>query len=204
MHRGSAVRIILIPHLQNYFSQRCDFFAGSGVFLVKSEGGRGLRREDHYEPGIQTVIMNYYDMVFKLAYARTKNRYDAEDVAQDVFLRYVRKRPYFENKDHEKAWFLRVTINCSNSFFTLRSKVQNIPLLDQDGFVSSEEENALKEVLDQLPKKYRTVLHLHYYEDLKITDIAQLLGMKESAVKMQLARAKKLLKLELEKENGYV
>ena len=177
---------------------------GSGVFLVKREGGRILHREDHDEPGIQRVIQNHYDMVFKLAFARTKNRYDAEDVTQEVFLRYVRKQPVFENADHEKAWFLRVTMNCSSSLFSLLSKVQKMPLLPEDGSVSSPEEASLKEVLDHLPKKYRTVLHLHYYEDLKITDIAKLLGMKESAVKMQLTRGRKLLKEELEKEDLHV
>lgn len=163
-----------------------------------------MHREDHNEPGIQKVIQNYYDMVFKLAYARTKNRHDAEDVAQEVFLRFVRKQPVFESMEHEKAWFLRVAINCSTSFFTLRTRMQGMPLLEQDGSTSSKEEDMLKEVLNQLPMKYRTVLHLHYYEDLKITDIAKLLGMKESTVKMQLVRARNLLKAELEKEKGYV
>ena len=163
-----------------------------------------MQREDHHEPGIQTVILNHYDMVFKLAYARVKNRYDAEDVTQEVFLRYVRKRPVFENADHEKAWFLRVTMNCSSSLYSLLSKVQNMPLQDRDGYVSSPEEDVLKEVLHHLPKKYRTVLHLHYYEDLKIKEVAKLLGLKESAVKMQLTRGRKLLQEELEKEDGYV
>ena len=163
-----------------------------------------MQREDHHEPGIQTVILNQYDRVFKLAYARTKNRHDAEDVTQEVFLRYVRTRPVFENADHEKSWFLRVTMNCSSSLFSLLSKVQKMPLQDRDGYVSSPEEDVLKEVLHHLPQKYRTVLHLHYYEDLKIIDVAKLLGLKESAVKMQLTRGRKLLKEELEKEDGYV
>jgi len=95
-------------------------------------------------------------------------------------------------------------MNCSSSLFSLLSKVQKMPLQDQDGYVSSPEEDVLKEVLHRLPQKYRTVLHLHYYEDLKITDVAKLLGLKESAVKMQLTRGRKLLKEELEKEDGYV
>lgn len=58
------------------------------------------------------IIERYKDTVFKIAYAYCKNKSDSEDVFQEVFLRYFRKGPVFKDTDHEKAWFVRVTINC--------------------------------------------------------------------------------------------
>jgi len=64
----------------------------------------------------------------------------------------------------------------------------------------TDEEKILEEFLAKLPMKYRTVIHLFYFEDLKILDIAELLGLKESTVKIQLTRARRLLKSYMETE----
>lgn len=155
-----------------------------------------------YDPVINEVIDKYYEMVFKLAFARTKNRFDAEDVLQEVFLRYVRHPRNFKGEEHEKAWFLKVTINCSKNLFLSLSKNSTISLDENRGGVMDEEQ-ILGEFLSQLPRKYRTVIHLFYYEDLKASEIANLLEIKESTVKVQLMRARRLLKgfMEMEDEN---
>ena len=57
------------------------------------------------------TIQKYSDMVYKLAYSMVKDQYDAEDIHQEVFIKYIDKSPNFESEEHEKAWFLRVTIN---------------------------------------------------------------------------------------------
>lgn len=151
---------------------------------------------------IDEIIDKYYNMVYKLAYARTRNSYDAEDVLQEVFLRYIRKIPDFENEEHEKAWFLRVTINCSNNLFADFSKRKSASYIENT-LGMTDDEKILDEYLDKLPKKYRTVIHLFYYEDLKILDIARLMDLKESTVKMHLTRARRLLKgyMGMEAEN---
>ena len=152
------------------------------------------------DPFINDIIERYYDMVFKLAFARTRNHYDAEDVLQEVFLRYIRRKPEFENTDHEKAWFLKVTVNCSKNLFASLAKTTSISLdLNYDGV--SDEERILDEFLAKLPAKYRTAIHLFYYEDLKIVEIAKLLDIKESTIKMQLTRARRLLRDYMEVEN---
>ena len=61
------------------------------------------------------VIEKYKDMVYRIAFSYCRNRSDADDVFQEVFLRYFRKSPVFENAEHEKAWLIRVTVNCSKS-----------------------------------------------------------------------------------------
>lgn len=73
---------------------------------------RSLRTNDCTEK----VIKQYSDMVYRLAFARTGTKHDADDVFQEVFFRYVKKRPVFRDEEHRKAWLIRVTINCSNSF----------------------------------------------------------------------------------------
>ncbi len=145
------------------------------------------------DPMIEDVVNKYYDTVYKLAFARTRNKYDAEEVLQEVFLRYIRRKPDFMSEEHEKAWFLRVTINCSKNLFTTSSKNKSISL--EDNVIGiTDEEKILDEFLAKLPQKYLTVIHLFYFEDLKILAIANLLEMKESTVKMQLTRARRLLK----------
>ena len=161
-----------------------------------------MQNSMRYDPMIERVINKYSDMVYKLAYARTKNKYDAEDVLQEVFLRYIRRKPEFQGMEHEKAWFLRVTINCSKNLFASFMKNKTIPFLENQIGIS-DEERVLSEFLLKLPVKYLTVIHLFYYEDLKILEIAKLLELKEPTVKMQLTRARRLLKeyIEMEEQN---
>ena len=64
----------------------------------------------------EETVRRYSDMVYRLAFARTGNTADAEDVYQEVFLRYLRSDPQFTSEEHRKAWLLRVTINCAKSF----------------------------------------------------------------------------------------
>ena len=63
------------------------------------------------------VIRKYFDTVYKLALSQTKNQTFAEDVTQDVFVRFIQNKDKFESKEHIKAWLIRVTINCSKSVF---------------------------------------------------------------------------------------
>ncbi len=102
-------------------------------------------------------------------------------------------------EEHEKAWFLRVTINCSKNLFASLSKNKEVSL-EENVIGITDEEKVLEEFLMKLPIKYRTVIHLFYYEDLKILKIAELLNLKESTVKIQLTRARRLLKKYMEME----
>ena len=62
---------------------------------------------------VEEAIDRYADTVYRLAYAQTISRADADDVFQEVFLRYVKSRPQFNDEEHRKAWLLRVTVNCA-------------------------------------------------------------------------------------------
>lgn len=148
------------------------------------------QRQDDY---IENVIAQYSDMVYKLAYAQMRNKNDADDIYQEVFLRFIRKSPVFYDAEHEKAWFIRVTVNCCNSFWRSVShwRPQEVELLKSP---ASPEEEELQYLLDQLPQKYRSVIHLFYYEDMSTAQISAILGIKEPTVRVQLNRARKMLK----------
>ena len=76
----------------------------------------------------EAVIRRYSDMVYRLAFARTGNRSDAEDLYQEVFLRYLTRAPAFTSEDHRKAWLLRVAVNCANRFHTAPWRKRTEPL----------------------------------------------------------------------------
>lgn len=149
---------------------------------------------------IEYMLGKYSDMVFKVAYTRTKNSHDAEDIMQDVFLRYIRSKPCFESEEHEKAWFIRVTINRTKSLLT-SSWFRKTTVLDDRLSVNPAQKSDVYYAVMALPKDMRTVIHLYYYEDYSIREIAKLLFRSESYVKSILMRARKKLKITLEENN---
>lgn len=153
---------------------------------------------DHHDELKQTILRNS-NTVYRLAYAQMKNTSDADDVYQEVFYRYIRKKPFFENQEHEKAWFIRVTVNCCKtslkSFW--KTKVCELDETFEDTEVEKED---LSFALKKLPKKYSAVLYLFYFEDMRIKEIASALNLKEGNVGVLLSRARRKLKEILEKE----
>ncbi|HZK71744.1 MAG TPA: sigma-70 family RNA polymerase sigma factor [Clostridia bacterium] len=151
---------------------------------------------------IEDIIKTYSDMVYKLALSQTRNRENADDVFQEVFLIYFRKNHTFENENHRKAWLIRVTINCSKNIFDSSWFKRTIPLEDNLHFET--EENDVYFTVLKLPLKYRTIIHLFYYEDMSITQISNMLNMKESTIKSRLKRAREKLKVQLKGDYGDV
>lgn len=149
----------------------------------------------------EQIIRYYADMVYRLAFARTGSKYDADDIFQEVFLRYVRSHPSFTSEEHRKAWLLRVTVNCSHQFFYAFRRTKEQELTEAPPATPfSEEDTSMYEQLLKLPPKYREVIHLFYYEDLSAEEISRMLNRKYSTVRTQLTRARALLRDFLEEE----
>ena len=144
----------------------------------------------------------YFNTVYRLALSRTKDTEHASDVTQDVFLKYIKSDKVFESEEHIKAWLIRVTINCSNSLFT-SSWYKNTAPLTEDIKFETEEKSDVYYAVARLPLKYRTAIHLFYYEDMSISDIAQATNQKETTVKSQLKRGRDMLKKALKGGNVY-
>lgn len=149
---------------------------------------------------LERIMERYGDTVYRLAYSRLRSCSDADDVYQEVFLRYFRKRPVFESEEHRKAWLLRVTVNVSKSFLTSAWLRHTVPLEDRVVF-QQQAETELDEALRDLDPKDRMLLHLFYYEELSVREIAELLRRKESTVRSQLTRARQRLGKLMKGEN---
>ena len=149
---------------------------------------------------LEYLIEEYSDTVYRLAISRLRNKENAEDVYQEVFLRLSKKIPKFESKEHEKAWIIRVTINCSKTLLGSKHLKSTEELSLQDGSYidNPDDKNDVLLAVLQLPIRYRTVIHLFYYEGYKIEEISEILGAKENTVKSWLMRARKKLKSEME------
>lgn len=148
------------------------------------------------------VIDRYRDMVYRLAFARMGTKYDADEVFQEVFMRYLDKQPKFRDEEHRKAWLIRVTVNCCNKLWDSAWR-KRTEALQEELVWETPEDNDLYHALQQLPAKYREVIHLFYYEDMPTAQIAKTLHRKESTVRTQLTRAREKLR-EILKEEDYV
>lgn len=148
-----------------------------------------------YKISAAQAFEKYSDMVYRLAVARVKNKYDADDILQEVFLRFIKYKDKVENEEHLKALLIRITINCSKSLLTSGWFKRTEPLSESLS-VRDEYSDTLDAVL-RLPQKYRTVIHLHYYMGYSVEEIAKILKSKPSTVKSQLHRARQKLKIDL-------
>ena len=153
------------------------------------------------DDSLQQTIELYSPMVYRLAYSLVKSRADADDIHQEVFVKYIKYEPCFENAEHEKAWFIRVTTNLCKNLWKSAWK-RRISFLseyedeDWEGVLSKsvhEEVNDIIETVRTLPQKYRIVVHLFYYEQLSVEEIAKILALKPSTVRTHLTRARQQL-----------
>lgn len=151
----------------------------------------------------EEIIDRYGDMVYRLAVSQVRNRTDADDVFQEVFVRLVRHVQDLQDMEHAKAWLIRVTINCTKKHFGLYRNKNVFPIEEteeipkrEEGFAQAEKkiDNPVMQAVSKLPPKYRGCVHLFYFEELSVKEIAKMTGQKEATVKSQLHRAREMLK----------
>lgn len=157
-----------------------------------------------YDDGyISYLLDTYSDTVIRLCFSYVRNMHDAEDIAQDTFCEIIRRKPEFNDDNHEKAWLFRTAVNkCKNH---LKSGwVSKTGYIDDGVSEPSAEDSGLDDtaraVFDAvmgLPEKYRTVIHMYYYTGLSIAEIAAAKHMSTASAGTQLARGRALLKKKL-------
>nr|WP_317380188.1 sigma-70 family RNA polymerase sigma factor [uncultured Faecalimonas sp.] len=154
------------------------------------------------EAEVRRVIDLYADTVKRLCMIYLKNEADTEDIFQTVFLKYFESKTKFENEAHEKAWIIRVTINCCKDLLKnfFRSKTVSLEeyIRQQPGEVFSEKDSEVLEAVLALPEKYRNVIYLYYYEEYSAQEISDILKKNVNTIYTWLTRSKKKLKAELE------
>lgn len=143
------------------------------------------------------VLQRHAVTVYRLAYARARSAQDAEDIFQEVFLRYVRKAPKFQSEEHEKAWLIRVTVNYIKSYYAVAEKRHAVPTE-----TVPEPREAVQDdfelMLLALPEDYRVEVHLFYGERMSVRQIAAAVGKSENAVRVRLTRARNMLRKSLQ------
>jgi RNA polymerase sigma-70 factor (ECF subfamily) len=147
----------------------------------------------------EALVTKHENRLYRTALAITGNKSDAEDLVQEAFIRAYEKAPDFQSEEHEKAWLIRVTVNLCHSLMRSPWRRRIIPLLDSYPAAEPGQDGLLDEIM-RLQAKYRTVLHLFYYEGYSVRDISQLTGQKESTIRSQLTRARQKLKIRLQEE----
>lgn len=158
--------------------------------------GESLMRS---EQEANRAIEKYSNMVRRLCMIHLKSYADTEDIFQTVFLKYILSSVVFESEEHERAWFIRVTMNACKDL--LKSFFHNrITSLDEILEKPAEIQEDYREVLEavmSLPQKYRDVVYLHYYEGYTAQEIGGILGKKVNTVYTLLTRSKQILQKKL-------
>jgi RNA polymerase sigma-70 factor (ECF subfamily) len=156
---------------------------------------------------VEKALTLFGNDILRLAYSYLKSRHDAEDIVQETLIRMMQAQPVFENEKKEKSWLLQVASNLCKD--VLRSADKKKSAAFPEGFdIAAEEENdsgnsdVMTAVLG-LPEKYRSVIHLYYFEEYSTKEIAEIVGKNESTVRSLLKRGRDKLKKQLEGENGH-
>ena len=148
---------------------------------------------------LEPVYEKYKDNIFAIGFNYFKNSIEADDVVQETFLKLARCGKDFENEEHLRNWLIRVAVNeCKRVSLSswVKKKVSLEEYSGQIDFETQEESQVFTAVMS-LPKKYRQVIHLYYYEDYCTAEIADILGISRTAVTTRLLRGRKKLKEDL-------
>ena len=148
---------------------------------------------------MEVVARKYMSRLFQLCYVHLRNHADAEDAVSETLIRYMEKRPAFNEEEHRKAWILRTAINICRDIHRYRKRHQYVNLEDINDYVTEEEDRTIVASLMNLPEKYKSVLYLYYIEGYKTAEISEILGVSPSAVRKRLQRGRKKLQMEYDK-----
>ena len=147
------------------------------------------------EQEVRRVVKTYADMIKRISYNYLQSTYDSEDICQSVFLKYMTAESSFTNKEHEKAWMIRTTINAchdlrKSSFF--KKTVELTEAADKE--MPEANNSGIMEEIKRLPVNYRTAIYLFYFEGYSTEEIADIMGKRKTAASKYLSRGRKILK----------
>jgi len=149
----------------------------------------------------EEVAEKYIDMVYRICVGKLYDYFPSavDDACQQVFLNFLDKTPSFKDMEHEKAWFIRVTVNvCTNIY-----KQQKRNAMSTKNFEDTEipytqkflsDENEIMQSITKLPDKLRDVFYLYYIEEYDTNEIAKILELNGVTVRVRLKRARDILK----------
>ncbi len=151
------------------------------------------KRTDSPDQSVEAVFQEFGNMLYRIAFVMMKNAFDAEDVVQDTLIKYMEHRERgktFETEEHRKAWLIRVDINLCKNRLRFYKNHPKIGMDQLSRYYEEKEDTRLMDSLLLLPSRYREILLLHYVEGYQGKEIAQMLGISESAVRKRLERGR--------------
>lgn len=149
---------------------------------------------------IEKMVLTYSDMLYRICVVMLGNDADAQDAVQDTFCKYLERSEKFVDKEHEKAWLIRVATNRCRDM--LRFRLRH-PKVDLEEITAGYEDPECSEVLAELmklPLPVKSAVYLHYIEGYKTAEVAELLKISTNAVKKRLQRGREMLRLTLDGE----
>ena len=151
------------------------------------------------EQAFRQAVEDHRDVVFRIALTYLRDRADADDIAQDVFLKLLKSDGHFESREHLRRWLVRVTINeCKSLFRKPWRRVEDIENLADSLSAAQDETKAVLSDVMLLPERFRVPIVLYYYLGFSTSEIAELLHVPAATVRTRLARGRSKLKFILE------
>lgn len=142
---------------------------------------------------MEAIVNRYGNLLYRLCILMLKNESDAEDVVQETMIKYCRKAPVFKDREHEKAWLIKVAANQCRDILRFRARHPQTDDTCLDKISCTPPDSGIMDALTSLPEKFRLVLTLYYIEDYRIEEIAKIINRTPSAVKMRLQKGRNML-----------
>ena len=141
------------------------------------------------------LVRLYADLILRISFSYLKQTYDAEDICQTVFLKYLMTEPQFETPEHEKAWIIRTTINACKDHLKRAFFHRTAPLEEAAAIAAPQiPDTEILDALKKLPENYRISLYLFYYEEYSAAEIGEILGKSRNTVEQYLSRGRRKLR----------
>ena len=151
----------------------------------------------------EQILNRYGNAILRFSYTYVHNLVDAEDILQEVLIRWLQTSPKFINQAHEKAWFMKVTANLSKNRLQYNA-LRYADALDET--LAAQEEKSLQELWEavkSLDSPYREAIHLFYHEGCSVKEISRILDRRETTVRSDLHRGRMKLKAILKEDYDF-
>ena len=158
---------------------------------------------------IETLMRKHGNEVLRTAYSYVKDKFTAEDIFQEVFIKVYKNLENFRDESDIKTWIIRITINTAKDYLKSAYSRKVVPMMEfkEDQLVSENDfeeienrdrDEQVRKTVMSLPEQYREVLLCVYYHEMSVADTAKSLGIAEGTVKSRLSRARDMMKNKLE------
>ena len=181
------------------------------VVMEQSEVKKLVSQNDN--EARRALFEAFYGRTFAVVYNILRRRENAEDITQDAFIKAFQNIDQLQDQSKFGAWLTVIASNLARNYLKREKKIiltDELPEISTGSFSNDTEEEALRGLeIDRVRKAIRTlppeqyqVVVLQYYHDLKVEEIASMLGIRAGTVKSRLFRAREKLAVELELEQG--